>query len=667
MLKKIVGMMCVCLLMFVTLAYGGETGTRIPCENAVSLARSKIWQAINSGKCGSAALAIAVDGKVVYSEGFGMADRVRSVPVGPSTLFNIGSISKVYAAAAIMLLVDDGRVSLDAPVTAYIPEFRMSDKRYGEITVRMLLNHSSGIPGTTGSNAFGFRYEGDIKQITLNALSRARLKHAPGAIAVYCNDGFTLAEIIVERVSGKRFIDFLEERIFSPLGLKNTGMGIGELRDKPIALYYDVKSGKPHPPETLSVLGAGGLSSTVEDLCLFMDAFSAEMRLFQKTSFGEMRKAQPPASGGRLRNPGLNFGLGWDLTGLPRYDAAGISVLGKSGGTGNYSSMVYTVPDKRISVALVASGPDSGAIKIALDVLNEVLVEKMLISKEERPVTIPPAAQELPMEQEASFQGYYGSDVRLGQVLFDKEKRVVTLNILKGQEKRPALTLLYNNGYYYDENGDRFYFAGMDGESHLVSLISSIGLDAIVMQKVKPVENPRSLKIDMDGKTWLRRNVSPFESAMAVETHLARSILYKDLPGYVFFGGIKRIDSPDFAGMSFDSVRDQTELALFEKDGAVWAWVSDLLYSPAKTAIPLKEGENSVKIGDDGHNVWIGVLESSVVSFTRPENGRIIVFSPDDTATYDSAIDSGDACVAEGGYIEIAGLPNDVFTIKARK
>ena len=193
-----------------------------------------------------------------------------------------------------------------------------------------------------------------------------------------------------------------------------------------------------------------------------------------------------------------------------------------------------------------------------------------------------------------------------------------------------------------------------------------LGIDMIAMQKVKPLEKPQSLKVNMDGTVWLRRNVSPFEAIMAVESHFAKSLLYKDLPGYVDFGGIKKIASPEFAGMPFDAVRDQTELTLFEKNGGTWAWVSDLLYSPAQSAVALKAGENSVKIGDDGYNEWLVANEDMVLSFTKPQRGRIIIFSADDVATYDSALDTGDAYVAKGGYIESAGLANDVFTVKAR-
>ncbi len=269
-------------------------------------------------------------------------------------------------------------------------------------------------------------------------------------------------------------------------------------------------------------------------------------------------------------------------------------------------------------------------------------------------------------QDHASFSGYYASDAKLGQVVFDEDKNSATLYYFKEREKTPAITLVYNNGYYHDTEGDRFYFANIGGEGYLVNSPSMAGIDMIMMQKIKPIEKPQSLKIDMDGKVWLRRNVAPFESIMSVESHFARSLLYKDLPGYVVFLGVKRIDSPEFAGMPFDAVRDQTELTLFEKNGAAWAWVSDLLYSPAENAAALKAGENSVKIGGDGYSEWLVLNEGMVVSFTKPERGRIIIFSSDDTATYDSALDTGDAYAARGNYIEFAGFANDVFTVKAK-
>ena len=279
-----------CFAMVTSYAFG-QTGQKNEYENAIKIARSEIWQDINTGKSGSATVAIMENGKVVYAEGFGMANREESIPVDKDTIFNMGSISKVYVATAIMLLVDDGKVSLDKPVTDCLPEFKMADTRYKDITVRMLLNHSSGLPGSAFANSFGFKYNDKLYQDTIDTLARSHLKHAPGAMAPYCNDGFTLAEMIVARVSGKKYIDFLNERIFTPLGLKDTGPSVGEIKGKTVALYYDPQSAKIHPLEVLSVLGAGGLSVTAVDLCLFAETFSDQNKIFKATSLEEMKKA----------------------------------------------------------------------------------------------------------------------------------------------------------------------------------------------------------------------------------------------------------------------------------------------------------------------------------------------------------------------------------------
>ena len=352
------------------------------------------------------------------------------------------------------------------------------------------------------------------------------------------------------------------------------------------------------------------------------------------------------------------------MTGLPRYDAAGLQVLGKSGGTGNYSSMVYTVPGKKLSVAVIAAGRESGAMKIALDILDALLVEKKLVPPQRKTVAIPPQPQALPADHTA-FSGYYASG-SLGQAVFDAEKKTVTLFSFKGQEKMPVATMIYNDGYYLDATGGRSYFAAMGAERYFVNNPAMLGIDVIAMQKVKPLDNPKTLRIGMDGKLWLRRNVSPMEGVMATDSHFAISYLHKDLPGYVDFMGIKRIESPDFAGMPFDAIRDQSELILFDKDGMTWARVSSLLYSPAESAAPLKAGENVLKIGGSGYSEWRVAADNLVLSFSKPAKGRIIAFSAEDTVVYDSAVDTGDMYAAKGTYIEAAGAVNDVFTVRAK-
>jgi len=144
-----------------------------------------------------------------------------------------------------------------------------------------------------------------------------------------------------------------------------------------------------------------------------------------------------------------------------------------------------------------------------------------------------------------------------------------------------------------------------------------------------------------------------------------KSILHKDLPGYVEFMGLKRIESPDYAGMPFDAVRDQTELSLLERNREIWVRLSDMLYSPAEGAAVLKAGENAVKIGPEGHAEWLVVGEDMILSLGKTKRGRIIVFAADGTPTYYSLFGKADARRG-GDYVEISGFAGDTINLKTR-
>ncbi|HOT76563.1 MAG TPA: serine hydrolase domain-containing protein, partial [Candidatus Wallbacteria bacterium] len=154
MFKKITAVLLASsiLLLPFTAGLADASGVRrrasIDYGEAIKTARETMWKSIAGGFCSGATVAVADEGKIVYAEGFGAADRAANRPVNAETRFNVGSTSKMFAAVGILLLVDDGKVRLDDPVAKYLPEFRMKDPRYKDITVRMLFNHSSGLPGS---------------------------------------------------------------------------------------------------------------------------------------------------------------------------------------------------------------------------------------------------------------------------------------------------------------------------------------------------------------------------------------------------------------------------------------------------------------------------------------------------------------------------------------
>ncbi|MBQ1463456.1 MAG: beta-lactamase family protein, partial [Ruminococcus sp.] len=135
-----------------------------------------------------------------------------SSPVLPEkkadTLSAVGSVSKVFCTTAALQLYDQGLLDIDAPVTDYVPDFTMQDERYKDITVRMLMNHTSGLMGMELDDMMLYDdIDESYHQRFLGFLKNSRLKAEPGAMANYCNDGFTLLEIVVERVSGECFSD----------------------------------------------------------------------------------------------------------------------------------------------------------------------------------------------------------------------------------------------------------------------------------------------------------------------------------------------------------------------------------------------------------------------------------------------------------------------------
>ncbi|WP_276621069.1 serine hydrolase domain-containing protein [Syntrophomonas wolfei] len=663
---RVVAACLIALLLAIMIPASFNAAENPALSNTRLTARSEIWKAINAGNAGSGTVAVMENGKIVYAEGFGMADRERSISVDKNTLFNIGSISKVYCATAIMLLVDEGKVELDQPVTAYLPEFTMEDERYKDITVRMLLNHSSGLPGTIGSNSFGFEYHKEYYQDVLDTLAKSHLKHRPGEMAPYCNDGFTLAEMIVARISGKSYLQFLSERVFEPLGLNHTGPGVGQrqgLKEGSVARYYTT-DGKSEPLEVVSLLGSGGLSATPEDLCKFADTFSASgPQILSPASLAEMRKGQPAESYMQLKQPELSFGLGWDLTEIAHYKAKGINVLGKSGGTGNYSSMLYTIPDKRISVAVIFTGPQSNAMVIAASIMEAFLCENGLFDKTPAVLKLPLKAQSLPSEL-ANYEGYYSNGSVLKRLKVDRAENKLTVYMLEGGQETEILSAIYNDGYFHNQR-DKYYFITLAGRQYFVQHSATLAVDMIASQKLEPVAKASELKISVDKRKWLRRNAKAYEARMLVSGHIITSRQFSELPGYIDFDGIKRVISPTSAGMAINSMRDLTELRLSEKDGISWAWISGMLYTPADAVQSLASGDTNITTGREGYNEWRKVAEDSILDFQIPNKGRVIVFDPDGQAIYDSAVDSGEVLATTGSFVEVAGDPGATFKLSA--
>ena len=178
------------------------------------------WQSTDGPGC---ALGVSRNGRAVYEHGYGMANLETGTPITPSSIFHVASVSKQFTAAAIMLLARDGKLSLDDDVRKYIPEL----PDYGvRITIRHLLTHTSGLRDQWNLLALARgRFEEDriTEADVMDIVPRQKaLNFTPGAEYLYSNTGYTLAAVIVKRVSGKSLREFADERIFRPLGMTST-------------------------------------------------------------------------------------------------------------------------------------------------------------------------------------------------------------------------------------------------------------------------------------------------------------------------------------------------------------------------------------------------------------------------------------------------------------
>jgi CubicO group peptidase (beta-lactamase class C family) len=233
------------------------------------------WDKPDSPGC---ALGVYKDGQIVYKRGYGMANLNDDVPITPTTVFHVASMSKQFTAASIILLAQQGKLSLDDDVHKYIPELPDFGER---ITIRHLLHHTSGLRDQWALLGLaGWRYSQDLitDDDVMSMMTRQKqLNFKPGDKYVYSNTGFTLVGLIVKRVSGMSLREFTTKNIFEPLGMTHT-----HFRDdheeiiKHDALGYE-RDAKDKPFRmsltNFDTVGATSLHTTVEDLQLWDEDF----------------------------------------------------------------------------------------------------------------------------------------------------------------------------------------------------------------------------------------------------------------------------------------------------------------------------------------------------------------------------------------------------------
>ena len=249
------------------------------------------------------AIIVAEQGKIIYRGAFGKANFQTGSDFAPETPSNIGSVTKQITAMSIMILAEQRKLSYDDPVSKYIPEFSHS-AHFSNITLRHLLTHTSGMPdyGDLTIDDSGLDREGLIAAL----LKKEDALAAPGLKYRYSNPGYALLAVVVERVSGKRFGDFLEREIFKPVGMNNTFVyDTTRKKDARAAVGYG-QFGQVDDDSPTAIPGDGGIYSTVDDLFKWDQALYTDKLLRQST----LSEAFTP---GKVEEGISTYGFGWNV------------------------------------------------------------------------------------------------------------------------------------------------------------------------------------------------------------------------------------------------------------------------------------------------------------------------------------------------------------------
>jgi len=292
-------------------------------------------------------IAIIKDGEIIYERGYGSANLQYGTPITPLTVFNVASAAKQFTAISILLLVKEGKLSLDDDVRKYIPEV----PDYGKvITLRHLMHHTSGLRNYEDLiEMAGWRME-DVhtREHMLHLIARQKeVNFAPGERYVYCNTGYILLAEIVARVSGQSFREFTDRNIFKPLGMTNTHFHDSHtfiVTNGAASYYFHGNGSYRNAFSNSSVVGGGGLYSTARDLLKWL-------RNFDHGQVGGSQVLKQMHERGVL-NSGKTIPYGGGLF-IDRYK--GVEIVGHGGGTGGWRSDTIRFPIQGIGLVLLGN------------------------------------------------------------------------------------------------------------------------------------------------------------------------------------------------------------------------------------------------------------------------------------------------------------------------
>lgn len=374
-----------------------------------------------------ATVIVVKNGKTLLRKAYGAADMQARTPLTPGTVLRLGSITKQFTASAILLLADEGKLALNDPITRFFPDYPTGGK---VITVEHLLTHTSGIVSFTGKPDYeaNMAKNRSVAQM-IDGFKNDPLEFEPGTRFSYNNSGYFLLGAIIEKVSGLSYARFLEQRIFTPLGMKDTAYEGVERSGAPRAKGYSAKGAVYAPATFLSMsqpYAAGSLVSTVDDLARW-DAAITSGKLLKPASW---KMAFTPYK----LNPdkSTEYGYGWGIGSFQ-----GVPAVDHGGGINGFQTYALRLPQQKIFVAVLANHDSGGANP-------EVLAKKAAALALGKPF-VEHKAVKLDAGVIDAYVGTYATD--------DKNARIFTnrdgvLMMARGKRDAVALTPYSKTGFF---------------------------------------------------------------------------------------------------------------------------------------------------------------------------------------------------------------------------
>ena len=604
-------------------------------------------------------------GEIVESGVGGVYSKQENRLLTTENLFGIGSTSKMFTTAAMMRLADQGKVDLDCPVTDYIPEFTMADERYQDITVRMLLNHSSGLMGSTYGNGFLFDDADTQAHDTLLAdLATQTLKADPGAFSVYCNDGFTLAEIVIERVSGMSFTDFIHQEITGPLGMAHTKTMQDDFdRSSIVRTYNPYAPEQETPTDSVNIIGTGGVYATAEDLCRFAQIFTGEADVLTDASCeATFHKEYADGQWLDVENNTVGYGLGWDSVDLYPFNLYGIQAVTKGGDTLLMHNSLIVLPEYGLSAAVSSSGGSSAYCQmLATSLLLDQLEEKGIITERLSALdSFTPAEQTALDADVKQYEGLYGDSTSLMRLTMDDAG---TLTLTNAYAPTQAQTYIYcGDGLFKHETGAlELRFIEQNGRTYLTARgYSAIdGLCDVVSETYYLEKLPENAVTDEMQAAWAAREGKAYVSV----TDKASSQLYMSgLPmlgigtvdGYLLSNPLTSGSRADVAiQIPMMGGRDTSPFVFETIDGAEYVHYTDGLYMDISAVPDIYTGTQShLTIQPNGYNRWYNlpeVLDGKTMSIQGSESTGFVVFNAAGQTVNQSAVTGDTQVILPGG------------------